>query len=215
MPLMDDQLAGRLADFVEAGGVLLVTARSAIRDRNNQVRPSPLPGPLAALCGLTVEEFGKIEPGELSLSTEAVRIPSGAGYEILNPASAEVLGKWDAPLDGSPHAATGQPACCVRRAGEGEVVYLGTYLTAENAPAVFDLLLARCDIRPLAECEPGVEVTRRRDDRRAFIFVLNHHPTVQVVTHLPKGTDLVAQKPCQGRLELAPWEVAVIREEGT
>ena len=55
----------------------LVTARTAIKDRNNQVIAQTPPGALAELCGSTVEEFGRLEEGELTLRMMSTVVPAG------------------------------------------------------------------------------------------------------------------------------------------
>ncbi len=211
LPLMDEDLAGRLAAFVRGGGVLAVTARSAIRDRCNRVIPDTPPGLLAGLCGVRVEEFGRLDPGELAMNLGGSSVPSGCGYEVLAPEGAEALATWQAPADGAPHAAAGAPAVTIRREGAGAAVYVGTYLSPDNAGALLGAALGETDIPPLADTACDVEVTRRRAaDGRTLTFALNHAAARRTVRGLPAGTDLLADAPCDGTVELGPWEVAII-----
>jgi len=212
LPMMDDDLAGRLRAFVEGGGVLLVTARSAIKDRGNRVIAETPPGLLSELCGVTVEEFGRLDEGELGFRLGGITVPSGRGYEILRPGGAEIAATWDAPGDGSPHAAAGQAAVTVHDFGVGAAICVGTYLGEGNAAAVMDLAVSRAGLLPLAEAPECVEVTRRLAADRALTFVLNHSPQGQVVGGLPKGVDLLTGTPCDGQMDLGAWEVAVIEE---
>jgi beta-galactosidase len=213
MPMMDDGLAGRLRAFVEGGGVLIVTARTAIKDRNNQVIAQTPPGALAELCGATVEEFGRLEEGELTLRMMSTIVPAGQGYEVLKLRGASAAATWQAPADGSPCAATGQPGVAVHHVGKGVAVYVGTYLSEHNVAAVTDLALSYATIRPLAKAAEYVEVTRRTGGGRALTFVLNHYAAPQTVRGLPNGKALLGNQPREGEVELPAWEVAVIEEE--
>ena len=56
---------------------------------------------------------------------------------------------------------------------------------------------------------------RHQANGRTLRFVLNHYGRPQTVRGLPKGTDLLADAPCSGRLELEPYGVAVLEEEQT
>lgn len=214
MPLMDAALTAKLRAFVEAGGTLVVTARSATRDRDNQVIAQTPPGLLAELCGVVVEEFGAEEAGSgLTMLVGDKSIELGAGYEVLSLRGAEPLAVWQASAEYGPSAAHGQPAIAAHRVGRGEAIYVGTYLSGENAQAVFDLVLARTALKGLAEAADGVEVTARHGQGRRLVFVLNHHGVPQKVTSLPRGRDLLSGRPCEGELTLEPFGVAVIEQE--
>ena len=212
MPIMDEALAEKLNTFVVAGGVLLVTARSAIRNRNNHVHAQTPPGYLSDLCGITVEESGRIEDGSLSISLDGTNLPSGNRYEILSPKSADVVGCWNPREDGSPASAAGRPAVTMHRWGKGCAVYVGTYLTDENVTAIMDLVIKQVDIAPLAECERAVELACRKAEGRRLVFVLNHYGVSRNICDLPTGLDLLTGQECRGALTLAPYDVAIIEE---
>jgi len=214
LPLIDDELAGRLRRFVEAGGVLVVTARSATRDRNNHVLADTPPGPLADLCGVRVAEFGPLASGEMTIDLDGEAVPSGPGYEVLEPASAtESLATWRPANDGAPHAAAGCPAITHHRVGDGSVIYLGTYFDDTNATALLESAISAAHLRPLCDAAEGVEVTRRTASGRAVTFLLNHTPRPQTTTALPVGVDLLAECDVRGKLELAPFGVAVVEHD--
>ncbi len=213
MPLMDEPLAAKLRGFVAGGGVLLATARTATRDRNNHVTAATPPGLLADLFGVTVEEFGRIEPGAMSFSLPGGVRPAGEGYEILRLRGARASAAWAAVDDDAPHAAVGAPAIAINGAGKGAAVYAGTFLTPDNVGTIMEIALALTDIAPLAACDDHVEVTCRHGGAgagRRLVFVLNHYPQPKGVRGLPEGTELLTGTACTGALELAPWEVAVV-----
>ncbi len=211
LPLMDAELAGRLRAFVERGGVLIVTARTATRDRNNRVSAQTPPGLLAELCGVTVEEFGRLDTPLLHIHAGEFDIPAGGAYEDLKLTTAQPLGAWSAAEDGGPHAAAMQPAVALNRAGKGNVLYLATFVTSQNAHLVLDLLLTHVPIKPLAVADECVEVVCRRSDTVRLHFVLNHYPQTRTVRELPRGKELLTNVKCDGTLELEPYGVAIIR----
>ena len=55
--VVSQQEAKNLEEYVGAGGVLLLTARSGVKDSNNNVVSQPLPGLLSDICGVEVEEY--------------------------------------------------------------------------------------------------------------------------------------------------------------
>jgi beta-galactosidase len=72
-------------------------------------------------------------------------------------------------------------------------------------------VLADADVRPAATAGRDVELTRRSDDDRSYLFAINHGPTDAVVN--VTGRDLVADTDVDGRLVLGPGAVAVVREQ--
>jgi len=205
--MMDEDLAARLGQFVENGGVLFATARTATRDRNNHVISKTPPGLLSELFGVSVEEFGKLSEPLLTLGND---IPAGAGYEILLPATASVVARWNETADGSPHAAPGQAAITVNRAGKGAAIYAGTYLSEENCAALIDALLSYIPLAPLARAGKLTEVTCRRGTNCRLVFALNHEPRETTIMGLPGGMDLLSGKACEGTISLPGYGVAVI-----
>lgn len=211
--LMDEDLAARLRAFVERGGVLVATARTATRDRNNHVIDQTPPGLLADLFGATVEEFGKLNTPLLNLELNSGgSLPVGAAYEILQLRGAEVLAHWSATTNGSPHAAPGEAAITLNRVGKGAAIYVGTYFSEENLAALLDVLLSQSTIKPLAKAEPFVEILCRHAKDRRLVFILNHYPKEQKVTELPNGIDLLTNTPCGGELTLPAYGVAIIEQ---
>ena len=213
MPVMDGPLAEKLRAFVHGGGVLLVTARSAARDRNNQVIADTPPGLLADLCGLTVEEFGRLGEAEtLTFTLGESRLSAGGAYEVLARRGGQEAGRWLDHPDGGCCAAAGEPAAVLNRGGAGVAVYVGTYLAEANARGIVGFALTFTTLSPLAGCDDFVEVTRRRSAEGSFLFVLNHYPAPKRAAGLPAGTELLTGNACDGELDLEGFEVAVIAE---
>jgi len=212
--LMDEGLAAKLRKFVEEGGTLVATARTATRDKNNQVIAQTPPGLLAGLLGVTVEEFGKLDKPLLTIERPGGEaIPVGAVYEILRPRGAETLAGWSAAADGCPHAASGEPAVTLNRVGKGMAIYVGTYISEENAHALFDLLPGHDGVTPLAKADSLVEVTCRHAEDHKLYFVLNHGTGEATVRELPAGIDLISGSACSGSVTLPPFGVAIVEQK--
>jgi beta-galactosidase len=212
-PLVDEALAQRLRSFVESGGCLIATARSGIRDRRNHALSCTLPGPLASLFGITVEEAGKTSGSLcLQLADSAATVPHGGWYEILHPTTAEVFARWK--LDSqAPHAAVGQPAASLNRVGQGIAFYLGTFLSDDNTASLFEAIAPLADLQPLAEADPFVEIVCRQAADRSLLFVLNHYAEPKLVRRLPRGCDLITGHPIDRSFQLDPYGVAVIAND--
>ncbi|MFN8565047.1 MAG: beta-galactosidase [Anaerolineae bacterium] len=62
--IVTEAIAANLRRYTAAGGVLLVTARSGVKDEANRVVDQPLPGLLSELCGVEVDEYDSLPPGK-------------------------------------------------------------------------------------------------------------------------------------------------------
>ncbi|QQA41417.1 beta-galactosidase [Pelagovum pacificum] len=193
-----EEWTAKLEAWVRAGGTLILSARTGSRDINNHVIHDPAPGkPLTALAGVTVEEFGRLTPpdadGLFALGgmydtngkrvvkqTESSRrkyrfrlgnqeFTAAHMYEHLSLSDgAEPAGEW------SNRWLEGQPVISRRAVGEGQVIYVGTYLTEDMMPAFEDQFIAPAGVTPMLEDLPeGMEVSMRQSDDRRLLFVLN------------------------------------------
>ena len=206
----------RIEAFARGGGTVIVGARTATRDGNNQVIRQTAPGfGLSALAGVTVEEFGRLAPADgdelfslgagrtggsrrTPLATESSRrrytlaynnheITAGHLYELLEPAEGtEVVAAW------SNRFASGKAAITARRVGEGAVIYVGAYLTDDLIAHCILGMLARAGVHPLLPDLPeGVEVSIREAADRRLMFILNTREQPVRVLGAPDGLDLL------------------------
>ena len=223
LALWNDHWTRNLAEFAERGGILVVGARTATRSINNHVLDTTAPGVLRELCGVSVEEFGRLPaPGATSIlsgpvfqvesmqsgrSAESAKrehyidlfgseIQAAHGYEIVTPArGTEVIGRWTSRF------LEGQAAITRRRIGNGQIIYLGTYLTHGLAAQLFAPLFAEAGIVPPVVA-PGVEHMIRSGPRGSLHFYQNTVGEGRTVA----GPD--------GPIDLAPYGCAVIRKPG-
>jgi beta-galactosidase len=211
LPLMDENLAIKLSDFVSAGGLLVITARSAIRDRKNHAINVSPPAFLREISGIQVEEFGTIEDGDLTFDLLQKNILSGGCYEILSVKNAETIIKWNNRIDKKLSQTFGKPVLCVNKHGDGRVIYIGTYLNDKNADEIFAFILSHSDIKPLANCSCSVEVTCRKNDNNQFLFLLNHSTETQTIEIPCEGIDLITNQKTNKTIQLTPYDVALIQ----
>ena len=204
--LLEPAPARRLAEWVRAGGTLLVGPGTGLVDRHGAVEPGRFPVRLRDLLGTSGEEHHPlVEPspctgelGEFLVADYAERVRSD-GAEVL---AAHAGGDLD-----------GVPVVTRHAVGAGRAWYCSALLP----PAALDGVLARC----LAETglageldgvPAGVEVVRRGP----ALFVLNHTGgPVSVDLGATARRDLVGGQTLAGRTVLAPRAGAVLVEEST
>jgi beta-galactosidase len=197
--LCADDAAAALAEYVRAGGHVLVTYFSGIVDEHDHVRLGGYPGAFRELLGVRAEEFAPLPPGE------TVRLDDGGTAdlwtEVLSAPDAEVLARYS---DG---ARPGTPALTRRRVGAGTAWYLATRLDEAGTAALADRLTRDAGVTRLDAPQPGVEVVRRG----RYLFVLNRGERDAVLP--ARGVDLLTGATAAGSVTVAPGGAAVVRQE--
>ncbi|GAA4688960.1 beta-galactosidase [Phytohabitans rumicis] len=182
--------AAALQSYVDGGGTLVVGPYSGLVDEHDRVHPAPLPGALAELLGIRVEEFYPPN-GFVTLDD------GGTGYawtEAIEAEGAKVVARYaDGPVAGGP--------AITRR---GTAWYLSTRLFDDVLGEFLSTLL---DPKLVPD---GVEAVRRRHaDGRSYLFLMNHSDAAAQVD--AAGVDLLTGAAWDGRLPAGG--VAVLREE--
>lgn len=217
-------LADSLAAFAARGGQLLLTSRSGSRTVDNAYVGTPLPGPLAVIAGVTMDEWdpscsmGEAEivssaPGEGPFPFPA-STPFGIICEMLEPAAGTtVLGTYG----GTGHFA-GRVAVTRNAVGAagGGVVYAGAVVNDET---YYDWLAARlakdAGLAWGARLPYGIETgTRVGADNATTQFVINWnaYSTSVTLATAAGGRDVLtnATIAADGLVALGPFSVAVI-----
>jgi beta-galactosidase len=209
--VLHDGIDERLRTFVQQGGHLVLTIRSAMKDADNAFFPARQPGPLAEIAGVDVEEYyalfealpieGDGLAGTTRIWAERLLVRDGSGQP------ATVLARFGAGL----HWLAGHPAVTVHRFGDGLVYYVGGYLDEAAQQALTDRIVRSAGVSPVLEAPPGVEARMRQGPRgEAALILTNHGPTASQVPLPWAAFDHLASVAVGDRLELGPYETAVL-----
>jgi len=197
--------------WVEAGGVLVIGARTGSKDLNNNVVAETFPGALRPLVGATVEEYGRQNRPDkrpLTMGFAQGEVRTEWWYEALRPdADTDVVARWQG------RHLTGEAAVTSRRIGRGAVLYVGTYFTAEVVAAIEPVLNQMGALPELAVPMPGVETVVRSGAGKRLRFFINHNGTPSRVVLPSDGHELISDVPVAGEINLAAGEVAVVWED--
>jgi beta-galactosidase len=207
--LMTPELSSKLKNYVSRGGSLVLTMRTAVKDWNNRVLPQTLPGGLAELLGLKILDYECLRSGAQKVRWAASSSERGESYaaekwcDIITTDGAETLAIYTSGYY------EGTPAMTQNAWGEGFAYYVGTEPDASLLEMFLRYLLDRTGVEPILQTPPEIEVTRRRDEKRHYNFLLNHSPeTIEI--NMPSGwKPLLGEKRKGGTLVLAPYDVAV------
>jgi beta-galactosidase len=207
--MVKGDLAARLEAVAARGGTVLSTFLSGRVDAHDRAFLADVPGPLAPLLGIRVDEWDSRpqdveQPVDLGESSCAARLV----FEIVQPRGAEPVGTYGADFY------AGTPAVTRNRFGEGEGWYVATALDQPGVDHVVRRILARHDLLGPYADHPSVETaTRVAPDGTRLLFLLNHAPEPARLTAHANATDLLTGKRvAQGEpLTLDPLGTVILR----
>ncbi|MFI6207714.1 beta-galactosidase [Streptomyces sp. NPDC051041] len=207
--MVKGDLAARLEAVAARGGTVLATFLSGRVDLCDRAFLADVPGPLASLTGVRVDEWDArppevVQPVRLGESVFEARLV----FEIVLPRGAEPVAVYGADFY------AGTPAVTRNTYGAGEGWYVATALDQPGVDAVVRRVLARHGLVGPYAGHPAVEsATRVAPDGTRLLFLLNHAPEPARLTAHAAGTDLLTGERVEAHapLTLDPLGVVVLR----
>ena len=216
--MVNPEMVEQLTNFVKAGGTLVLTFRSGVKEWDNSVAMQPLPGRLRELAGIEIEEFEPILKTDPDLHDGAIPIEglvapfagrnsTGTIWaDILEPKTAQVLAKYGKKFY------AGKAAVTLNRVGQGEVIYLGTHLSREFAEAMATWLTEQRAVSRIFPVPEQVDITAREKAGKRIVFVLNFNGTAQTV-YLPHAfRNVLARREVSGAVTIPPLDLLLLSE---
>jgi len=212
LALMDDKLAGRLQRFVEQGGTLVMSAHSAIKDRDNAFTAETIPIGLTNLFGIELDSFQTYQPPSGTNNDvhfdDGSEVPVNVFAEVLHPTTARIIGRWERDY------LKGSPAATEQRFGKGKAIYYGSLFDLDATRYLIKRYAGETGLKPLlADVPAQVEVTRRTHGRTDFYFLLNHGDSPATVNVGDGYIDVLTSQAVSTSLKLAPFDYRVLKRE--
>lgn len=189
MIVTDPGFTNRLKAYVAGGGVAVVTYRTAVKDRdNNLVFGKTIPVDLCDLLGLFVEETESVQEYHcIPLAGETGSGSAGIFRDMIVPQGAQTLWRYDDPF-------YRRYAAITRNSwGKGTVYYVGTTPDQAILDRVIGQAMEAAGLESLA-LPDGVESVVRGSGEARVRILLNHNETTV----------------CALGQELAPFQVKVL-----
>lgn len=213
--IMSDATAELLRGYVQSGGTLIFGCRTGYKDTSGHCLMHPMPGPVADLCGITVEEFTRLSPHQpvptlrWNARSELQGLTADAFNDILHVEAddVEVVATYNEDAD----YYAGKPVLTRRASGQGTVYYYGAVFNPNTARAMIEHLgLVSPQAQQLTLPRDIELAIREQQDGRRIIFLLNYaHTQQQIQLHYP-ATNLLTGEIIQSEVTLPAHDVLLL-----
>ncbi len=188
-----------LKKFTDNGGVVVVGARTATRNIDNNIVAETLPGICSEICGITINEYGRQNDTENRphyMKINDSNVKSEHWYEelVCNDNKTSVIAQWQ-----NRHLAD-KPAITFKKAesGTGGFMYVGTYLTQNLINAILpEIQKLSCLTREKDLPNNVIQVTRA-NECKSYRFVLNCSSDSVKMDDKFGGFDILSEKTKSG-----------------
>jgi len=203
--LTSPSLNAKLYAYAAEGGTVVLTYRSGVKNPDNSVVARTLPGELADLAGVEIDEYESLQTGQsqgISFTadgwSELLSAEAEVWCDILEPTTADVLAVYDSSFY------RGKAAVTRNAYGQGTVYYVGTSLDERTWEEIGRRVLEQAGVDVL-NMPDGVEAVVRRGEGVEFLVLLNHSDRDVELT-LPEGWE-------QERQFLPPYGSRLLHRE--
>jgi beta-galactosidase len=212
--IANDNLLNRLSKYVENGGHLVMTMKSAFANEYSTVRWERAPGPMRKAAGFSYQEFSNLaQPlalkGDPFQAGEANKVSVWA--EMLIPETAQVLAVYDHPFFNK------YPAITRNKFGKGTLTYEGTVLSDKLQEKILLGVYEMAGLSgPDQKLAAPVRVKKGMNNAgRTTHFYLNYSGSDQTFVYPHHaGSDICSGKAVAqtSSVTLPPWDLAIIEE---
>jgi beta-galactosidase len=211
--LITQEAAENLKRYVQQGGTLVVTQRTGVKDESNMVVNQRLPGLLAEVCGVEVEEYDSLS-SNMQNNLEFT-IPELAGAcatvgvlcDILKPTSATVVARYTQDYY------AGKPAITLNQFGAGRAIYIGAVGEGQLYDLLAKWLLNITGLQDTFTAPPGIEVTQRIQGDKSLYFILNHNNCLETIHLESRYLNLLDRKELEGDVQLNPFDALILTSQ--
>jgi beta-galactosidase len=212
MYVLLDETVDNLAAFARAGGIVVFTARTGVKDEFNAVVNMRLPGLAAEMCGIEVEEYKSIpsdsqENIHLELIGQEGNFPVTVWAETLETHGAEIVASYH------PGDFAGQPAMTRNRYGKGQVIYIGIFSDERFYDRLANWLLSEARLSTPLTTAPGVEITERWQGEHRLLFLLNHDSQPRPIRLNGEFLEIITGEILAGSVQLRARDIMILKKE--
>ena len=205
--ILSESDAKCLEEYVKVGGTLIIGTRSGYKNENGHCRMMPLPGPLADLLGVVVDEYtylGYLEQDRTALWGQDI-IEMALFNDIISLKSPDcnVLATYTGDYY------KGAPAFTVNHYGDGKAYYFGAAFSISAAKMILAKLNYTAPHGDFITMPACCEITVRSNHNGRYMFVLNYSASPVILDVKKAANEMLGGKLVSGAVELEPYGVMV------
>jgi beta-galactosidase len=206
--VLAESQADKIRQYVKGGGVLLTSFRLGVKTPSSQIVRTPLPGFLADVMGVTLEDYVPIYAQNPRIKFNAMLAGAdaecGIWADILKPSTAEALATYSSGQH------SGKAAITLNRFGKGKAVYVGADLRGPDLSKVLAAFVDSAGIKRPIDVPAGVELTVRKNANKRWLCVLNHKSESQTINLDGSFKDSITGQAHSGAADIPGYGVLVL-----
>ena len=212
MYVLSDETCQILEKFAEAGGIIVFTPRTGVKDVFNTVVGYKLPGLAAKMSGIEIEEIVSMAEDQLNavqfcLPQLDEKFSISFLADVIEPKGAEVIARYLGDFY------AGKPAATVNAFGSGKVIYIGFMGDQDLFTAIARWISGLLENTAPLETPKGIEVVTRWQGEQKLIFLLNHLAEEKEISLKTVYHELIADKDLSGRATMPAYGVFILTEK--
>ena len=208
--LMDKSLANRFKKYVEMGGTLLVSAHTAIKNRDNVMTDQVFPAYVYDLFGVERDFFTCYETP--SASKNSIQFDDGSSVPVHIFADGLLLKGAASIAAWQSDSFAGTPAVTEHHVKKGKAVYYASFFNDKSARYLLERYTEELGLKPIIKnISEDIEVTRRTKGQSDYTFILNHSNEVRTIQLDSEYTDMLTEKHVSDSLTLDAFGVFVLK----
>ncbi|WP_433753058.1 beta-galactosidase [Paenibacillus amylolyticus] len=204
--LMDETTAEHLQAFAAAGGTLVLTHRTGVKNDNNVCVMAPLPGLLSACSGVRVTEYDPVGGDIVQIRDEQGHLYTASQWvDVLELDTAKPVAVYADQFYAESAAVTKNDW------GKGEVYYVATQPEEAYVSQLLQNIAEGCGLSGIQSLPDGVQVTTRSGANGTFRFILNLSPEPVSIELHASYTSALEGKPRGPQLKMDGYAVEILK----
>jgi len=199
----------KIKAYVNRGGHILMSYRSAYADPNLKIYHDRAPHLLTDVIGATYDSFTKPCAGA-NISIDGSRIRCDKWMELIMPKTAEVWASYEHP------AWQKYAAITHNQFGAGEATYIATHLPERALAAVAKKALERAGVKVPASHFPVIEKSGTNKSGKTVTYVFNYSSDEVTYSHEGKKcVNLLGNSTINpgAQVTIKPWDLIILENE--
>jgi beta-galactosidase len=209
--VLTKERAALLKDYVQNGGTLVMTYRSAVKDATSLIFDEPLPGLLQDVFGVVVKEYHSPEASEENMIWGELGEVDGhtsrvnTWLDLLELRGADIVAKYDGGFIPDEVAMTRNSF------GKGKAYYIGAQPESDFLITLVDQIAKDAGLTLGSPTPEGVEACERVGEGKKLTFIINHTEQTQTISIPEPCTNLITGQAVEHSIHIDAYGVAVLK----